>query len=438
LAEKLESVFSKEQIEGAARKSGFLKRKSKLTPNNFLQMVMFDQLQIEQPSLQQHSFSLLNDKKAQISKQGIDSRFNAQSTAFLKLLFEQYLNCHLPASALASGLSKHFSAIRIMDSTEFALPVTMAHDFPGFDGDGTAACAQVQLEYDILSGKIHQLAFENARVSDVAYAAKSNSTLKPGELVLRDLGYYTLKMYREIEEQQAFFVSRIKTQVKIYQQEYAGLNELNYTTILNKLSASKDKYLDMEVLIGKENSIPVRLIANLLDEEAINRRVRRKQVRKGKLNESDSLWTRVNVIITNVGKDDFTADQIYHLYKLRWQVELMFKTWKSVLNLDKVRKMKTERFKCYLISKLIWIMMNWDIVTSTANRILQKQSKLISFYKCFALLKAMSNQLKEILHVKRKNKIVAWLKNVYKAIKSSGLKEGRINRADVKIILKAA
>jgi hypothetical protein len=192
------------------------------------------------------------------------------------------------------------------------------------------------------------------------------------------------------------------------------------------------------VLIGKENSIPVRLIANLLDEEAINRRVRRKQVRKGKLNSSDDLWTRVNVIITNVGKEDFTADEIYHLYKLRWQVELMFKTWKSVLNLDKVRKMKTERFKCYLISKLIWIMINWDIVTSISNCILKQQSKLVSFYKCFALLKAMSNQLKKVLFAKRESKIVTWLRNAYKAIKSSGLKEPRIGRADVKIILKAA
>jgi hypothetical protein len=198
-------------------------------------MVMFDQLQIDQPSLQQHSFSLLNDKKTQISKQGIDNRFNAESTSFLKLLFERYLNHHLPASALASGLNKHFSAIRIMDSTEFSLPIAMAKDFPGFDGDGTAACAQVQLEYDILSGNIHQLAFENARVSDVVYAAKSNSTLQPGELVLRDLGYYTLKVYREIEEQQAFFISRIKTQVKIYQEGNGTLQELNYTNILNRL-----------------------------------------------------------------------------------------------------------------------------------------------------------------------------------------------------------
>jgi hypothetical protein len=438
LAEKLQSVFSKDQIELLARRSGFLKRKSKLDPINFLQMLLFDQLQIEQPSLQQHSFSLLNDKKTLISKQGIDSRFNSQSTEFLKLLFEQYLNHHLPASSLASGLTDHFSAIRIMDSTEFALPVTMAKDFPGFDGDGTAACAQVQLEYDILSGTIHQLAFENARVSDVAYAVKSNSTLQPGELVLRDLGYYTLNMYREILEQQAFFVSRIKTQVKIYQEESGSLNELSHRDILNKLLATNDKYVDMEVLIGKENSIPVRLIANLLDEEAINRRVRRKQVRKGKLNSSDDLWTRVNVIITNVGKEDFTADEIYHLYKLRWQVELMFKTWKSVLNLDKVRQMKVERFKCYMISKLIWIMINWDIVTSTSTSILKKQSKLVSFYKCFALLKAVSNQLRKVLFAKMETKIVSWLKKVYKLIKSSGLKEARIGRADVKIILKAA
>lgn len=401
-------------------------------------MVLFDQLQIDHPSLQQHSFSLLNEKRAEISKQGIDKRFNPESVAFLQLLFEQYLNYHLPNTAVTSKLKEYFSAIRIMDSTEFALPVTMAKDFPGFDGDGTAACAQVQLEYDILSGRIHQLSFENARVSDVVYAARSNSTLQPGELVLRDLGYYTLQMYQQIADQQAFFISRIKTQVKIYQDDSGNLNELNYTDILNRLLENKDKYLDIEVLIGKEKSKPVRLIANLLDEEAINRRVRRKQIRKGKLNASDELWTRVNVIITNVGSEDFTADEIYHLYKLRWQVELMFKTWKSVLKLDKVRKMKTDRFKCYLISKLIWIMINWDLVNSTSNVILKEQNKLVSFYKCFSLIKAMSNQIRKLVFSKERNKIIKWMNDVYRAINRNGLKELRTNRANVIIILKAA
>jgi hypothetical protein len=158
----LQSVFSAEQIEELARNSGFLERKSKFSPTSFIKMLLFDHLQIDQPSLQQHSFALLDQNETEISKQGIDKRFNPKAVAFIQSLFEQYLNYHIASTAISSGLTEHFSAIRIMDSTEFSLPPTMAKEFPGFDGDGTAACAQVQFEYDILSGRINQLAIENA------------------------------------------------------------------------------------------------------------------------------------------------------------------------------------------------------------------------------------------------------------------------------------
>ncbi len=401
-------------------------------------MLLFDHLQDDQPSLQQHSFALLDDSGTEISKQGIDKRFNPEAVAFLQALFEQYLNYNISSTAIPSGLKEHFSAIRIMDSTEFSLPASMAKEFPGFEGDGTAACAQIQLEYDILSGKINQLAIENARVSDVCYAVKSNDTLQAGELVLRDLGYYTLKMYQEIEDRAAFFVSRIKTQVKIFEKDNDNLKELTYQEILERLSKSKEKYLDIDVFIGKEKMQRVRLIANLLEEEAINRRVRRKKLRKSKLNSDDELWTQLNLFITNVSREHFTADEVYQLYKIRWQVELIFKTWKSILNIDKVRKMKTDRFRCYLISKLIWIMINWDIVNSISDSILLEHKKLISFYKCFSIIKAIANQIRRPLFTQEINELKTWLSKLYKAIKRNGMKEERNNRARVIIILKAA
>ncbi|WP_369770207.1 transposase, partial [Geobacillus sp. WSUCF1] len=34
--------------------------------------------------------------------------------------------------------------------------------------------------------------------------------------------------------------------------------------------------------------------------------------------------------------------QVYELYSLRWQMEWLFKAWKSVLDLEKVKEMKKE------------------------------------------------------------------------------------------------
>ncbi|MBC7511350.1 MAG: transposase [Ferruginibacter sp.] len=37
----------------------------------------------------------------------------------------------------------------------------------------------------------------------------------------------------------------------------------------------------------------------------------------------------LKVFVNNVGAEKLTVQQAYELYKIRWQIELMFKTWKS-------------------------------------------------------------------------------------------------------------
>jgi hypothetical protein len=429
-------VLSSEVIEKVARETGFLKRQSKLRPLCFLKMLLFDHLQIDQPSLQQHSFSVYNAADIQITKQGIDKRFNKETDAFVQAIFEQYLKHQLGYTSISSGLSQFFTAIRIMDSTEFQLPAQMAKEFPGFDGDGTAACAQLQFEYDLLSGKINHLSIDKARTSDVHYANETNGSLKAGELVLRDLGYYTLQMYKAIEERNAYFVSRLKTQVIIYEQQNGTFKELTYQAIIERLQNGSDKYIDIEVYIGKEGKQPVRLIANLLESEAVNRRIKRKKIRKRKLNEEDELWTQFNLFVTNVSRQTAAAEDIYHLYKLRWQIELIFKSWKSILKIHLVRPMKIYRFKCYLKSKLIWIMINWDIVMSFSEHIQTNYNKIISLYKCFSILKVLAQQLSSLIFKPDVGKLKSWLAKLFASIEQHAVKENKKGRVSVKNILK--
>ena len=89
-------------------------------------------------------------------------------------------------------------------------------------------------------------------------------------------------------------------------------------------------------------------MAWLLEEDAQRNRLAKKKGRKGKINNNDILWSMLNVFVTNVSTEELTAQEAYELYKIRWQIELMFKTWKSILKLDVVRKMKADRLKCYL------------------------------------------------------------------------------------------
>jgi len=55
-------------------------------------MLLFDQLQYEQPSLQQHALSLSSDTDLHISKQALDKRFNSNALLFIEKVFKNYLS----------------------------------------------------------------------------------------------------------------------------------------------------------------------------------------------------------------------------------------------------------------------------------------------------------------------------------------------------------
>jgi hypothetical protein len=433
LTEKLTSLLSVENINRIARQTDFCKRRSKLTPLMFLKMVLFDHLQIDRPSLQQHSFGIQTDEGKKITKQGIGERFTNHAVDFLMSIFEYYLENQLSAQQLPSRLKEKFTSIRVMDSTEFKLHESLCVAFPGYSGSGTKACAAVQFEFDILSGKVNHLSLENARVSDKTYASPRMATLREGDLLLRDLGYYSVGTYSEIESRKAFYVSRLHPQLLIYEKKRGVLKELSHGGIIKRLRASGKMYLDIPVYIGKDTKHPVRLIANLLDEEAVGHRIKNKK--KKKLNKADKLTSQVNLFVTNMKKGLCATADVYRLYKIRWQVELMFKTWKSILNLDKVRKMKAYRLKCYLISKLLWGMLSWEVCVVHQHKVWEMHQRLISHYKCFSLLKLQAVKIKVALFSQARQ-IKHWIEDMLDCFVEHGLKENKKGRIGLMDLLK--
>jgi hypothetical protein len=278
-----------------------------------------------------------------------------------------------------------------MDSTAFKLPDCLAKDFPGYSACNALAYAAIQFEYDVVSKKINCLTIENAKISDKTYADKRMGKIKAGELIIRDLGYYSIDSYQKIEKQEAFYISRLKSQIGIYEQDENGCyKDLSLQTLIERIKKSGDAHVDQSVYIGAEEKKEVRLMAWLLEEDSQKRRLQKKQSKTGKINSKDILWSMLNVFITNVPAEELTVQQADDLYKIRWQIELVFKVWKSILKIHLLRKMRPERVKCYLYGKLLLILLCWDITVSFEPLIWKQKERLLSLYKCYALLKTNS------------------------------------------------
>ena len=430
--EKISKVLSSEEIARLAKETGFVKRASKkVDAVKFLKLLLFDQLQYDQPSLQQHACGLLEDKAVKVTKQAIDKRFDSTAVSFIEKVFKAYLDYNINSAAITSKLKDRFSAIRIMDSTEYKLPNCLAKEFPGYSASNALACAAIQFEYDIISKNINCISVENAKLSDKAFGDKQMDNIKAGELIIRDLGYYSINSYAPIEDRQAYYISRLKPQISIFIKD-AGDNytELSLQALIDQIKQSKESCFDQTVYIGRESKKEVRLMAWLLEEDAQKKRLKKKMDRKGKTNENDKLWSMLNVFITNIPCTEMTVQEAYDLYKIRWQIELMFKIWKSILKIHLVRKMKAERFKCYLYSMLLWVLLCWDITKGFEPVIWKKYQQLISPYKCYALLKNKAAQLTGILF-SAGEKLKEWLSKMLHYFGDYGLKENKKGRKNL-------
>lgn len=109
---------------------------------------------------------------------------------------------------------------------------------------------------------------------------------------------------------------------------------------------------------------PVRLIAQplpLAAAEQARRRLYKNSRKKGHTPTQLSLAAAGFVlIVTNLPAKLWPADQVAALYRLRWQIELLFKRLKSILNLDHLRAKNPRLAQVYLLGKLIGVLLIED------------------------------------------------------------------------------
>lgn len=106
-----------------------------------------------------------------------------------------------------------------------------------------------------------------------------------------------------------------------------------------------------------QGRFPVRVIARAIPPEKAEknrRRLRAEAKRKKKrLDERTLLAAGFVMVVSNLPDSTWTAGQILALYRFRWQIELVFKRLKSLLNFDHLRATDPQLAQVYLLTKLL-------------------------------------------------------------------------------------
>ena len=363
---------------------------AKVKGYSFLETLLFTNFDQNKISLNELSCDFADNHGIDISRQGVDQRFNEESVDFMKAVLEKLLKEIVSEESIIDFLDE-FKSIRIKDSTAFQLPADMAEKYPGSGGSASKAQIRIQFEYDFRTGKIYDLSLHPFNKQDTTDAQDTLPAIEENDLIVRDLGYIVLGVLKEIDKKGAWFVNRFHFTANAYEKKDDVYEQLDFAKVQKYMNKQKIDLIEKEVFIGAKKDVKVRMIIERLPDKKVEIRLR-KEIEKARkkgytLTDRAKSHIGLNVYITNVPQEKLPNTKVRFIYSLRWQIELVFKVWKSVGEIDKVKQMKVARFETMLYAKLIWIIMNWKILWEVGKTLWKEQHILLSPIKLFRTLK---------------------------------------------------
>jgi Transposase DDE domain len=320
MATKFQSVLNADVLNERGKQLGFAKRKRLITPFRFGLSVMASMAtqQVQTVADLHRQFNelwhLQTDYKAfhkQLLKSTapeffLDSLSHLMSRLTMKVLgFE------------AGEAFSEFGRVILQDGSSFALHQALASLFPGRFNTVSPAAVELHCTMDLLQDAPLIIALSPDTDSEHGYRPEPES-LK-GDLLLADRGYLDLTYLREIDRFGGSFIVRSKSNlnprvIDAYREDGQRLKscqDRDLQAILSKFPKQQRTELEVEWLIEGE-AFRARQIVSWNPETK-----------------------SFSYLLTNLLQDKYSISIICLGYKLRWQVELLFKEWKSYTNLHK-------------------------------------------------------------------------------------------------------
>jgi hypothetical protein len=430
--QELDMWFNNEACEALARETGFIRRStSRLTGNAFLNLLTVEAL--DEPTISYEGLcDILEERNpnVQITPQALCERMNSGgAVAFLKASLERSLKetTRQQTATIETAWLAPFSRVLLEDSTYIQIHEKMADTFKGSGGNASAAGVKVNYSYDVKSEKAEHIAIRQGADSDQGFAEDLADRVQMGDLVIRDLGYFCLNFFAYLVSIGAYFLSRLGFNANVYLT--ADTDEpVKLIQHINSFGNGA-KSMEFNVFLGQKQRIPVRLIVYRLPSDVYRKRQKaaiKAAKRKGRgISLSYLKFLKYTFFVTNVPATLWSMEAVGTIYRLRWQVELTFKHWKSLFQIDVLKGTRPERILCLIYGRLIVILVVQRLLALASTQAAADQRELSfckasqwlmrggRFLKAFldrqfgGLLRRMGFHLKRLLKQKRK-RLTTW------------------------------
>ena len=368
LADALKNI----DLETVARQAGLYQRKArKATILQLTQSLLYSAVNASW-SFRQLAFQLGMIGCFSYSKQALHKRINGKFVLYMRELLKQFMRFKCDGFPSANKLHE-FKRVIIQDSTCIALAPHLRSYFSGSSNQTNKSFSilRLQVVYDLLSERFLRFSLSGYNRNDQAAAIDAIEYCEENDLILRDLGYFTLKSFLGILDKGAFFISRLHSGVGLFDADGKSINLLRL--LRNK------KSLDQIVFIGNKQHMRVRIVATPVPKRIAVERKRKAKINRDKRCNPSPAKIRLlewEIFITNIEDQNHSAEFIVGCYGLRWRIETLFKSYKQNFNLSGLPNGNINQLLVALYAKLILI-----TITHRLYAICARQLPSISFIK---------------------------------------------------------
>lgn len=352
LAGVLQSLLTA-KAEELARATGLVQRRRQVTGAGWVQILVFGWMEQPTASLDELA-EWAADHGVTISPQGLDQWFCPEGARCLQQLAPLAVGALVQSRPAAVALLRRFAGVYVEDGTTVALPADLADRYPGCGGNDPGgrgrAALKTYVRLELTRGAVTELAFGPGRQPDVCFGQRA-AALPAGALRLKDLGFFDTAVLDRDTRAGVYWISRLPSGVQV--QVGTGPR----AALADWLGQQTADRLDVDARVGTGRPVAGRLLLARCPEGVRQRRLRKLTERARKKGRPVSGRQRVlcgwTVLLTNLGREQLTAEEAWVLYRARWQIELLFKLWKSHGRLAHSLGRRGDRVLCEVLAKLV-------------------------------------------------------------------------------------
>jgi len=368
------------------RESGFIQRRRKLSGASFVQTLVFGWLASPTASLSELSQAAATCGVV-ISGQGLAERFSAAGAACLRGVLEASIEQLISGEGETMGLLRRFNGVYIQDSTIIGLPVALRDVWAGCGNQNQASAGlKIQTVFEYGTGRL-QLSLHAARQSDQCL---QTTQLPTGSLRLADTGYFSVTRFQALQARGVHWLSRVPAKVCI-------VDDIRSWSLLDwLLEHAPDGMVDTSVQLTHQR-FACRLLAYRVPPEVAAQRRAHLQLAFARRNRPPSPmafalceWT---ILATDLPATALTLPEALIFLRCRWQIELLFKLWKSYLHLAHSRSAHPWRILCEVYAKLIAVLVQHWLLLLGASETLDR-----SWFKALPTIQKHAFHLATVLY----------------------------------------